>query len=98
MSPDMYGLTFHVNTPLQDQLGTITPSSVERPPDRPTGQSEAVECLRARHLVHKVHVDVQQVRFTGCAAHHVAVPQFLGQGLPHRSAALLNLASRILRR
>jgi len=28
MSPDMYGLTFHVNTPLQDQLGIITPSSL----------------------------------------------------------------------
>ena len=28
MSPDMYGLTFHVLTPLQDQLGTITPSSL----------------------------------------------------------------------
>ena len=28
MSPDMYGLTFHVNTPLQDQLGSITPSSL----------------------------------------------------------------------
>jgi hypothetical protein len=28
----------------------------------------------------------------------VAVPQFLGQGLTHRSAALLNLASHILRR
>src|SRR5436305_692365 len=28
MSPDMYGLTFHVTTPLQDQLGIITPSSL----------------------------------------------------------------------
>ena len=28
MSPDMYGLTFHVLTPLQDQLGIITPSSL----------------------------------------------------------------------
>jgi sulfane dehydrogenase subunit SoxC len=28
MSPDMYGLTFHVNTPLQDQFGIITPSSL----------------------------------------------------------------------
>jgi sulfane dehydrogenase subunit SoxC len=27
-SPDMYGLTFHVLTPLQDQLGIITPSSL----------------------------------------------------------------------
>jgi len=28
MSPDMYGLTFHVTTPLQDQFGIITPSSL----------------------------------------------------------------------
>jgi sulfane dehydrogenase subunit SoxC len=28
MSPDMYGLTFHVLTPLQDQFGIITPSSL----------------------------------------------------------------------
>src|SRR5215467_1423471 len=28
MSPDMYGLTFHVGTPLQDQFGIITPSSL----------------------------------------------------------------------
>jgi len=28
MSPDMFGLTFHVLTPLQDQFGIITPSSL----------------------------------------------------------------------
>lgn len=28
MSPDMFGLTFHVTTPLQDQIGIITPSSL----------------------------------------------------------------------
>src|SRR5438876_7118345 len=28
MSPDMFGLTFHVTTPLQDQVGIITPSSL----------------------------------------------------------------------
>src|SRR5499427_10735135 len=28
MSPDMYGLTFHVLTPLQDSVGIITPSSL----------------------------------------------------------------------
>src|SRR5438094_9370242 len=28
MSPDMSGLTFHVSTPLQDQFGIITPSSL----------------------------------------------------------------------
>jgi sulfane dehydrogenase subunit SoxC len=28
MSPDMFGLTFHVSTPLQDQFGIITPSSL----------------------------------------------------------------------
>jgi sulfane dehydrogenase subunit SoxC len=28
MSPDMYGLTFHVLTPLQDSAGIITPSSL----------------------------------------------------------------------
>jgi hypothetical protein len=28
MSPDMFGLTFHVSTPLQDSVGIITPSSL----------------------------------------------------------------------
>jgi sulfane dehydrogenase subunit SoxC len=28
MSPDMFGLTFHVSTPLQEQFGIITPSSL----------------------------------------------------------------------
>src|SRR5579871_132653 len=28
MSPDMFGLTFHVLTPLQDSVGIITPSSL----------------------------------------------------------------------
>jgi sulfane dehydrogenase subunit SoxC len=28
MSPDMYGLTFHVLSPIQDQFGIITPSSL----------------------------------------------------------------------
>lgn len=28
MSPDMFGLTFHVSTPLQDSFGIITPSSL----------------------------------------------------------------------
>src|SRR5262249_58080841 len=28
MSPDMYGLTFHVLTPLHDSVGIITPSSL----------------------------------------------------------------------
>src|SRR5262249_40190295 len=27
-SPDEYGMTFHVNTPLQDQVGIITPSAL----------------------------------------------------------------------
>jgi sulfane dehydrogenase subunit SoxC len=27
-SPDMFGMTFHVNTPLQDSVGNITPSSL----------------------------------------------------------------------
>src|SRR5262245_32850839 len=27
-SPDTFGLTFHVATPLQDQVGVITPSSL----------------------------------------------------------------------
>jgi hypothetical protein len=29
MSPDMFGLTFHVLTPLQDSIGIITPSSFQ---------------------------------------------------------------------
>src|SRR5258708_4042219 len=28
MSPDHFGLTFHVSTPLQDSVGIITPSSL----------------------------------------------------------------------
>ena len=28
MSPDMFGLTFHVLTPLQESVGIITPSSL----------------------------------------------------------------------
>ncbi len=43
------------------------------------GQAEAVECLRAGHLVHEVQVDVQQIGFAGCRVHDVSVPDLFWQ-------------------
>jgi hypothetical protein len=50
---------------------------------RATCQAQAVERLRAGHLVDEVHVDEQQVGLTGCGAYDVAVPELLGEGLAH---------------
>ncbi len=52
--------------------------------DAPPGQPQAVERLRARHLVDEVQVDVEQVRLVaGPLAHDVRVPQLLGQRPAH---------------
>ena len=50
---------------------------------RAAGQPDAVEGLRAGDLVDEVEVDVEQVGLAGCAAHHVAVPDLLGERLGH---------------
>jgi hypothetical protein len=44
-----------------------------------TVNTQAVESLWARHFVNEVKVDVQQVWFTGCTLHNVAIPNFLGK-------------------
>ncbi len=53
-SPDEFGLTFHVLTPLQDQLGIITPSvaSLHRDAsriDRPEYRSQTAPAADPRH-------------------------------------------------
>ncbi len=50
------------------------------PPHRAAGQPQAVEGLRAGHLVQQVQVDVEQVRLAVGGPHHVGVPDLLGQG------------------
>ena len=54
MSPDMFGLTFHVLTPLQDSVGIITPSSLHyvathRGLVRPGHRSERASADDPRH-------------------------------------------------
>src|SRR5690606_27810336 len=53
-----------------------------------SGEPQALERLWARHLVHEVEVDVEQV---GCAvlalAHHVRVPDLLRQRAAHGSSS-----------
>ena len=54
------------------------------PTHRTPGQTQPLEGLRARHLVHQVQVDVEQIRGAGgalalAAHHHVFVPDLLGQ-------------------
>jgi hypothetical protein len=51
--------------------------------DRAPGRPEAVEGLRAGHLVHEVEVDVEEVRLTRGAAHDVRLVDLLGQCLRH---------------
>ena len=50
------------------------------PADRAAGQPQAVEGLRAGHLVQQVQVDVEQIGFAFGGLHHVGVPDLLGQG------------------
>ena len=45
--------------------------------------AEALERLRARHLVHEVQVDIEQVGLTVGAMHHMAFPHLLGERLRH---------------
>ena len=46
---------------------------------RSTSQPQALEGLRAGHLVDEVEVDEEEVRFTFCGADDVLVPNLLGQ-------------------
>ena len=50
-------------------------------------QAEALERLRARHLVHEVEIDVEQVGLAVGSMHDVALPHLLGQRLGHRCAS-----------
>ena len=49
----------------------------------PAGEPQAVEGLRAGHLVEQVEVDVEQVGLAVGAADDVLVPDLLGQGPAH---------------
>ncbi len=53
------------------------------PADRAAGLPQALERLRAGHLVHQVQVDVQQVGLTLRGVHDVCVPDLFGERLPH---------------
>ena len=58
------------------------------PAQRAPGQAESLKGLRRRHLVHQVEVDEEKVglgvgSFAVAFAHHVRVPDFLGQCLCH---------------
>ena len=53
------------------------------PAHRAAGQPQALEGLRAGHLVHQVQVDVQQVGLTLRGVHDVCVPDLFGECLPH---------------
>jgi len=54
------------------------------PPHPPAGEAESLECLRARHLVDEVQVDVQQIRLpAGSAAHDMLLPHLLRQCAAH---------------
>src|SRR5215210_2206925 len=56
----------------QSQVGTA---------HAPAGEPEALESLRARHLVNQVQIHVQQVGFSLGAPYHVLVPDLLYQRL-----------------
>jgi hypothetical protein len=65
------------------------------------GRAQPVERLRAGDLVQEVKVDVEQIGLALCAAHHVGVPDFLGERTVRTTghhALSLPLASRIPRR
>jgi hypothetical protein len=61
------------------------------------GLAQPVERLRAGHLVQQVKVDIEQIGLALRAAHHVGVPDFLGERTAHHALSL-RLASRIPRR
>ena len=50
------------------------------PAHRPPGQAQAVERLRAGHLMDEVQVDIEQIRLAVGLAHDVCVPHLFGQG------------------
>ena len=52
-------------------------------PDPPARLPQAVECLRRRHLVDQVQVDVQDRRLPLFLVHHVRVPYLLVHRLVH---------------
>jgi hypothetical protein len=44
-------------------------------------QAQTIERLRARHFVNKVQVDIYKVWLVRSRTDHVAIPNFLRQGL-----------------
>src|ERR1041384_1996939 len=52
MSPDMYGLTFHVTTPLQDPFGIIPPSSLFSAPPPPGASVPELDPNEHRLMIH----------------------------------------------
>src|SRR5699024_2819660 len=55
-------------------------------PNTPAGKAKAVECLRARHLVDEMEIDVEEVRLAVGVANDVFVPYLLCKGFAHRCA------------
>src|SRR5947207_1805337 len=88
MSPDMYGLTFHVLTPLQDQFGIITPSSLFYvathrgsyvPEINPTEHRLMIHRMVERPLIFTMNElerlpFVPRVHFMECAGHGAHAP------------------------
>ena len=60
------------------------------------GQPQALEGLRAGHLVDEVQVDVEQVGLALARPHHVAVPDLLGERLGHQDLGFLGVAVQIM--
>src|SRR5207245_5290275 len=48
--------------------------------DLPSRQPQTLERLGRCDLVHKMQVDVEEIRLAWLAAHHVRVPQLLAKG------------------
>ena len=72
--PDLTMATEDHNVPTLDILAPIAD---------PVSRAQAVERLRAGHLVDEVQVDVEQVGLTRGTAHHVGVVDLLRQGCRH---------------
>src|SRR5690606_18727434 len=49
-----------------------------------TRQSQALECLRAGHLMHQVAIDINKTGAIGILINDVGSPQFVVKGLSHR--------------
>jgi len=54
-----------------------------QPPNLAPGQLQPVECLRARHLVHQVTVDVEHRRAVLLGVDDVLVPDLVVEGAGH---------------